>query len=311
MIKRSQWGAKPLTEYSNSIKPELRSQVVIHHSVTGEGKTQAEVESILRGIDGFHRGKGWGGIGYNLAVDYAGRVYEARGIDIQGAHAYGANTNGYGIVYIGDGRKGVTFEAVQAIRTLVIELQTRSLKKLKVVGHNQVNKTACPGTHLEAELKKGTFEVAYPLSAPTPPPVSPLPSSAPQAEYTVAFPGDSYWKIALRVLKVSNTPSNYPAIIKESNRIQNLNNKQPLFAGQRVKISEGASPVSAPAPSIKAPEGNNIVILPNDSYWRIAVRVLKVSNTPNNYAAIIKESNRIQNLNNKKSLIPGQSVRIS
>jgi hypothetical protein len=309
MIKRSEWGAKPLDKYSNSIKAGLRSRVVIHHSVTQEGKTQAEVESILRGIDSFHRGKGWGGIGYNLAIDYAGRVYEARGIDIMGAHAYGANVNGYGIVYIGDGRKGITSEAVQAIKNLVIQLQTRSQKKLEVVGHNQVNKTACPGTQIEAELKKGTFEVAYPLFNQVP--VTPVPPTAPQAGYTVAFPGDSYWKIALRVLKVSNTPNNYPAIMRESNRIQNLNNKQPLSAGQRVKISEGAAPVSVSTPSMKAPEGNNIVILPGDSYWKIAIRVLNLKSTPNNYAAIIKESSRIQNLNKKKSLIPGQIVRIS
>jgi LysM repeat protein len=230
MIKRSQWGAKPLTAYKNKIKPGLRSMVIIHHSVTAEGKSQAQVEAILRRIDAQHRANGWGGIGYNLAVDYAGRIYEARGIDILGAHARGSNTKGYGICYIGDGRKGVTPKAVEAIRKLVIQLQARSLKKLKVVGHNNVGSTACPGKHLIAEVKKKTFESPYPL------PVVPKPPVAPARKYVIVRPGDSYWRIAVRVLGVANVPKNYTAIIRESNRIKKLNNNKPLQVGQKVRI---------------------------------------------------------------------------
>jgi nucleoid-associated protein YgaU len=231
MIKRSQWGAKPLTKYTNTIRAGARSQIVIHHSVTAEGKTQLEVEGILRRIDAQHRANGWGGIGYNLAVDYAGRVYEARGIDIHGAHAAGSNAKGYGICYIGDGRKRITPEAIQAIQRLVIELQARSLKKLQVVGHNQVNRTECPSELIIAEITKGTFDAPYPL--PKPPVAPPID----ERKYVVVRAGDSYWRIAVRVLGVSNTPKNYPAIIRESNRIQNLNNKAPLVAGQKVRIS--------------------------------------------------------------------------
>jgi hypothetical protein len=233
MITRKDWGARPFTKAIKTVKPGVRSQIVIHHSVTAEGKNQAQVEAILRRIDEQHKANGWGAIGYNLAVDFAGRVYEARGIDLHGAHAVGSNGKGYGICYIGDGRNGVTPEALTAIKKLVAELQARSLKKLEIVGHHQVNNTACPGTHLIAELKKGTFNIPYPLY--TPP--APKPPTPPTAEKTVIVrPGDSYWRIAVRVLGVSNTPRHYPAIIKESNRIQKLNNNKPLVPGQRVKI---------------------------------------------------------------------------
>jgi hypothetical protein len=181
IIKREQWGAKPLTAYSNTIGPARRTRIVIHHSVTSEGTSQAQVESILRRIDDQHRGKGWGGIGYNLAVDYDGRVYEARGIDIMGAHSYGANTNGYGVVYIGDGRKGITPKAVNAIKGLVASLQGRSSKKLNVVGHKDVNSTACPGDKIYDLVKSGAFNMQYPLVpvAPTPPPPTPSPVGIP------------------------------------------------------------------------------------------------------------------------------------
>jgi hypothetical protein len=181
IIKRQQWGAKPLTAYTSTIRPALRTRIVIHHSVTSEGTSQAQVESILRRIDDQHRGNGWGGIGYNLAVDYDGRVYEARGIDIQGAHARGANTNGYGIVYIGDGRKGITPKAVDAIKGLVASLQRHSSKKLDVVGHKDVNSTACPGDKIYDLVKSGSFNMNYPLSpvAPPPPPPPPIPGGIP------------------------------------------------------------------------------------------------------------------------------------
>jgi len=232
MITRKEWGALPLTKYTNKIKPGLRSQVVVHHTVTAEGRTQREVEGILRRIDAQHRANGWGGIGYNLAVDYAGRVYEARGVDIHGAHAAGSNAKGYGVVYVGDGRKGITPEAVAAIKRLVVELQAYSLKKLEVVGHYQVNSTACPGTHIIAELKKGTFDSPYPLPVPKPPVTPPTQNK----NFVIVLPGDSYWRIAVRVLKVSNTPRHYPAIIRESNRIQKLNNNAPLKPGMKVFI---------------------------------------------------------------------------
>lgn len=181
IIKRQQWGAKPLTAYTNTISPARRSRIVVHHSVTSEGRTRAQVERILRRIDDQHRGNGWGGIGYNLAVDYAGRIYEARGIDIQGAHARGANFDGYGIVYIGDGRTRITPKAVNAIKGLVVSLQRRSSKKLNVVGHKDVNSTACPGDKIYDLVKSGDFNMNYPASpvAPPSPNVPPIPGGIP------------------------------------------------------------------------------------------------------------------------------------
>jgi nucleoid-associated protein YgaU len=238
MIKRAQWGAKPLTAYSQKIAPPVRTSVVIHHSVTSEGKTQAQVEAILRKIDDQHRKNGWGGIGYNLAVDYDGRIYEARGIDILGAHATGMNTKGYGICYIGDGRKGITPKAVKGIEAAIVMLQNHSAKKLKVVGHRDVGSTACPGDKIYVLITGGKFNIKYPLVAPKPPkpPVKPPVKPGDSKKYVVARPGDSYWAIAVRVLKVPNTPRNYPKIIKETSRIKKLNNNKPISVGMRVRI---------------------------------------------------------------------------
>lgn len=156
-ISRLEWGAQPLNAYNNKIAPGYRSGVVIHHSVTPEGGSLKAVKSILRQIDNLHRSKGYGGIGYNIAVDYAGRVYRARGVNVQGAHVVNNNAKNYGIVYIGDGRKRITPEAVTAIQDTIDWLEKHSGKKLRIYGHQDLYATACPGPKIQKLVENGTF----------------------------------------------------------------------------------------------------------------------------------------------------------
>lgn len=161
-VTRTEWGAKPLTAYSNQIAPSYRTGVVIHHSVTAEGTSKADVMRTLREIDALHRSKGYGGIGYNVAVDYAGRIYRARGVNVIGAHVSNANGRNYGVVYIGDGRKRITPEASNAIRRVVNHLQHKSKKKLKIFGHQELWATACPGTKIQKLVANGEYDLPYP-----------------------------------------------------------------------------------------------------------------------------------------------------
>jgi hypothetical protein len=215
LITRKQWGAKPLTAYNQLISKEQRTGIIVHHSVTSRGTTLNSVAGILRNIDDYHRRKGWGGIGYNFAVDHKGRIYEARGRDILGVHAAGSNTANFGICYIGNNNP--TKKAVKAIQVLVAELQEYTNKKLLVQGHAKVNLTACPGSKLLGEIAKGTFDLPYS-----------------KKEYTMVLPGETnYRKLASRLLGKPNTLN---ARIKEARRLKDLNNKEPLFTGKKVRI---------------------------------------------------------------------------
>jgi hypothetical protein len=188
VIARKDWGALPLTKHTEKVSPSKRSMVVIHHSVTSEGKTRKDVEKILRQIDKQHRGQDWGGIGYNLVVDFEGRVYEARGLNQLGIHASGVNTKSYGICYIGDGRKGITEKGIQGIKDAVMIVQKNSNKKLQVVGHKDTKATACPGpkiykliTDKQFDIKLGatggsSASVAIPAAKPA---AKPAPAKAP------------------------------------------------------------------------------------------------------------------------------------
>lgn len=161
MISRKDWGAKPITKYNYKIEPSYRTGIAIHHSVTAEGKSRQDVESILRQIDDYQRAKGYGGIGYNIAVDYAGRIYAARGMNRMGVHVVDANSRNYGVVYIGDGRVRITNDAVKGIRQVVHRLQQNSDKKLRVYGHKDLYATACPGDKIYKLIKDGRFNVPH------------------------------------------------------------------------------------------------------------------------------------------------------
>jgi N-acetylmuramoyl-L-alanine amidase len=220
LITRQEWGAKPLTAYSNTTAPKNRTGIIIHHSVTGEGTNQKSVESILRGIDDYHRRKGWGGIGYNFAVDHKGRIYEARGRDIIGVHAANHNTLNFGICYIGNTDKHLTIAAVKAIQSLVEELQEAANKKLNVRGHGSVNLTGCPGRRLQARLEAGRFDIPFV-----------------KKQYALVLPVDkSYRKLATRLLGLTPSVANLPARIAEAQRLKALNNNAALIAGRKVRV---------------------------------------------------------------------------
>jgi predicted amino acid racemase len=157
LIPRRVWGAKPLTAYSNKVPHSYRTGIIIHHSVTPEGTSRQQVQAILRQIDDGDRRQGYGGIGYNLAVDYAGRIYRARGIGVLGAHAGDANGRNFGVCYIGDGRKRITPEAVRAIRKTVDLLTRKAGHRLTIMGHQDVNATACPGPTIQRLVDNGSF----------------------------------------------------------------------------------------------------------------------------------------------------------
>jgi hypothetical protein len=146
-------------------------------------------------------------------------VYEARGRDIIGVHASGSNTVNFGICFIGNSDKKVSDKAVAAIAKLVENLQNASGKKLKVQGHRDVNSTGCPGSKLYTEITAGTFNIRYKVQS-----------------YVIALPGDTYHKIAVRQIKLTNPNPTLAENVAERKRIRKLNNGVPVVAGQKVRI---------------------------------------------------------------------------
>ena len=171
---RDGWNARP----PSSAPIEADDLVVgfVHHSVTTNGYTSADVPSILRGIQSYHMDvNGWSDIGYNFAVDKFGGTWEAHaggiGRAIIGGHAKGFNTRSVGVVMLGDYtdvRPGTaTINAVSDLlawrfavagtdpRGDVTYTTTSGSTKYapnttvtlnRISGHRDVGATSCPGT---------------------------------------------------------------------------------------------------------------------------------------------------------------------
>ena len=172
---RSAWGARPANQ-DTWVAKSMRLAVV-HHTGSGESSTYAaaDVPAMLRAIQAYHMdANGWNDIGYNFIVDRFGRIWEGRqgGIDTLtvGAHAYGLNTGSVGVVILGDYRAAPpSTAALDAVAQLVAWKLFRHgadpawpatvlprasdrypaftpVVLTRIVGHQDVGATACPGT---------------------------------------------------------------------------------------------------------------------------------------------------------------------
>lgn len=162
---RSEWGAAPFVG-----TPEVTDvqAAVVHHTVSSNTYTAAQVPAMLRSIQAYHvNGRGWSDIGYNFLVDRFGRIWEGRqgGItkEIRGVHASEANSVSTGISVIGNhdvaGVPAAVRTAVSrliawklALHGVVVGATFELGGKVfpNIIGHRDVPtaQTACPGRYL-------------------------------------------------------------------------------------------------------------------------------------------------------------------
>ncbi len=169
---RSAWNARAVgsMSYGSTIK-----KAVVHHTVSGNSYSQAQVPGIIAGIQAYHLdGRGWSDIGYNFLVDKYGGIWEGRagGMDrpVIGAHAAGFNTNTVGVSVIGDYTQtsptAASNEAVARVAGWKLFLGNQEplatsnftsgggprfpagtvVNLPNIVGHSDVGSTACPGS---------------------------------------------------------------------------------------------------------------------------------------------------------------------
>jgi N-acetylmuramoyl-L-alanine amidase len=137
-------------------KPE---RIFVHCSATPEGR-----DVTAKDIDGWHKVRGWNGIGYHKVVKLDGTVERGRDDAVIGAHVRGHNTNSLGIVYIGGvdvvGKPKDTRTPAQR-RQLVNEvlnwMEMYDIPVNQVFGHNEFAAKACPSFDMKsfrAELRE-------------------------------------------------------------------------------------------------------------------------------------------------------------
>lgn len=181
---RSQWGAADWRCNDAPSTARLRF-AVLHHTVTTNAYSADQTAAQIRSVQHTHQNlQGYCDIAYNFVVDRFGRIWEGRagGVDraVIGGHAKGFNTGSLGVVLLGQHHRGASPAAASvssAARGAVVNLlrwkfahhgvdararvTVRSLCDPStgpcryaagtdvtlntIVGHRDVQLTACPG----------------------------------------------------------------------------------------------------------------------------------------------------------------------
>lgn len=129
--------------------------IIIHCAAT-----KPSMDIGAKEIDGWHRAKGYFGIGYHYVIRRNGEVELGRPLEQAGAHAKDHNTTSIGICLVGGiddrGKPECNFTAAQwdELKKLVTDLKGR-FGDLKIIGHNDVAAKACPCFSVAAWLAGG------------------------------------------------------------------------------------------------------------------------------------------------------------
>jgi hypothetical protein len=168
LIARSAWQnpAQPVVGPASTLNSVVR--IVVHY--TAAARIPADVPGYLRAIQNDYTTNRGYSIGYNWAVGQDGRAWELRGFDIRCAANSGVNDTSLAILMLVDGQDPANAAMVNTTRQLVALIRTRAPGAQRIVGHQQVGSTGCPGAGLQAQVAAGVFE-PQPEPAPSPPPV--------------------------------------------------------------------------------------------------------------------------------------------
>ena len=155
-ISRSSSGlADPVGDARKRTSSQNRTGFVVHWDGGETPRTSARSFELLKVYDRYHRQLGWGGLGYNLAVDpVSGNIYEGRGIDNIGAHAGGANTANIGCILIG-GPGNLTEAGKHGLREAYERACAHTGRQLDQLVHSDINQTDCPGDEIRRWVHVG------------------------------------------------------------------------------------------------------------------------------------------------------------
>lgn len=147
--------------------PEIKLLSVNHTAMSNDGDTRSPVER-LRAIYQYHaKSLGWGDIGYHYLIDENGQIYQGKsgGDYVVGGHAYCANVDTIGISLMGNFEvekpTQVQLHSLQWLLSSLAEKYDIDLTKSvsfqgkmlpPIVGHKDLNVTACPGYYVRESL---------------------------------------------------------------------------------------------------------------------------------------------------------------
>jgi len=126
--------------------------LTVHHEGQSLKKDllKAKIVSSLQNIQAGHRKRRYGDIAYHFIIDPAGRIWEGRSLQYQGAHVAKHNVGNVGVMLLGNFEKQNPSTAqITELNNLVGILRKQfRIKRNRIYGHCDLASTLCPGGHL-------------------------------------------------------------------------------------------------------------------------------------------------------------------
>jgi N-acetyl-anhydromuramyl-L-alanine amidase AmpD len=138
-------------DFTNLSERDVTNFIVIHHTGGAAGDDFSAEE-----IHQMHLNNGWAGAGYHFIIRKNGNIEIGRPVWAIGSHAYGFNAQSIGI-HIGGNfeEEEPTAAQIESTAMLIAELCVEydlPIDRDHVLGHYQLNATACPGKNVIAIL---------------------------------------------------------------------------------------------------------------------------------------------------------------
>lgn len=155
IIPRSDW-AKGAPIAARMTPAQTISRITIHHdgmdsfTSTDRGSAAARLEQI-RNAHLNRPGEPFGDIGYHYVIDPAGRVWQGRTLQWQGAHVAKQNQGNLGICVLGNYQiQNPSDRSLETLDRFVGEqMATYRVPTSRVYTHRELASTACPGNNLQ------------------------------------------------------------------------------------------------------------------------------------------------------------------
>jgi hypothetical protein len=165
VLPRTKWTTAGLVRPGNVRPMNGVTYITIHHDgmpFTFNGEAESDSIKRLRSIQGAHTqrvskaGEKWADIGYHYVIDRAGRVWEGRPIQYQGAHVQDCNEHNIGVMCLGNfmlqyPTKAQTDRLDQFVAQLMRDNRI-SLRNVRT--HQEWNPTECPGRNLQVYMAR-------------------------------------------------------------------------------------------------------------------------------------------------------------
>lgn len=155
VIPRSAWAkGAPVPALMDRAQPYYR--ITVHHDGmnTFTSTDQYAAAQRLEQIRQAHRQRDFGDIGYHYVIDPAGRVWQGRPLEWQGAHVKATNQGNLGICMLGNyQQQSPNPQQLAALdRFVTSQMRTYNISLSDVRTHQEMAPTLCPGSTLQVAM---------------------------------------------------------------------------------------------------------------------------------------------------------------